>query len=324
MNGLGISTTLIVANRLSIVVTAKKIYDYLKINDISIVHSHLLNSDLIAAILKMLFYPKLILISTKHGYQEKILQQYEPGKPIHLKGLYYYITRFTLKKIDYNITISKGMSDFFVNLNITKIRYPFIYHGVNIEDFEKDLYLPDCRKANVQIIIVGRIELFKGHYFIIEALPEIIKFFPTLKLLVLGEGSEKGNCIAQVASLGLQEHVEFLGFQPHPYSYISNSDVIILPSHFEPFGLVYIESFALKTPVIAFDTAAGNEIIKNNETGILVPMNDTKSLAQKTIYLLEHPEERKKIAENAYNRFLSYYTTERMVDETAAWYHSLM
>jgi 1,4-alpha-glucan branching enzyme len=140
---------------------------------------------------------------------------------------------------------------------------------------------------------------------------------------VLGEGSEKNNCIEKVKKLGLQKNVEFLGFKPHPYSYISHSDVIIVPSLFEPFGLVYIEAFALKTPVVAFDTAAGNEIIVNNETGLLVEKGDSKALAEKIIYLLENPRERNKIAERAYGKYITSFTTEVMVKNTADWYKSL-
>ncbi|MGB4845497.1 MAG: glycosyltransferase family 4 protein [Ferruginibacter sp.] len=323
MNELGVKTTLLTASRPAIVFTAKKINSYLKANNIHIVHSHLLNTDLIAAVLKMLFYPKLFLISTKHGYQEKILQQNEPGKKFRPNDLYYHITRFTLSKIDQNLSVSNGISELFVNLNFTKTKYPFIHHGIAIEEFDREAMRPSCRKGNPQLIIVGRIELFKGHHFLIDALPEVVKAFPATKLLVLGEGSEKNNCIEKITRLGLQEHVEFLGFQPHPYSFIAHSDVIILPSLFEPFGLVYIEAFALKTAVVAFNTAAGNEIMQNNETALLVDKGDSKALAEKIIYLLSNVEERKRITENAYAKYKSSFTTEIMIKNTANWYLSL-
>ena len=320
---LGIKTTLIVNSRLFIIHTAWKINRYIRANNIHIVHSHLLNSDLIAAILKSLFYRKVFLISTKHGYQEKILQQYEPGKYIHLSDLYYYVTRYTLSKIDKNIAVSNAIAELFFNLKLSKTFFPFIHHGITVEDFNAADYLDECRKAEQQLVIVGRIELFKGHRFLIEALPAVIAVFPNTKLLVLGEGSEKNNCIAQIEKLGLRHHVEFLGFKLHPYSYIANSDVVILPSLFEPFGLVYIEAFALKIPVVAFDTAAGNEIMENNETALLVHKGDSKALAEKIIYLLKDTGERKKISDNAFNKYKNCYTSEVMVKNTADWYISL-
>ncbi|MBK7124096.1 MAG: glycosyltransferase [Chitinophagaceae bacterium] len=146
-------------------------------------------------------------------------------------------------------------------------------------------------------------------------IPGFTLFLPGTKLLVLGEGSEKDNCMQQVARLGLQNHVAFLGFKTHPYSYISHSDVIILPSLFEPFGLVYIEALALKVPVVAFNTPAANEIIENNETGLLVDKGDHKALAEKIIYLLSNPAERNNIAERAYAKYKSHFTTGVMIQK---------
>src|SRR4029077_10988312 len=109
-----------------------------------------------------------------------------------------------------------------------------------------------------------------------------------------------------------------------PGTYTWQCQLMILPSLFESFGLVYIESFALKIPVVAFDVEAGNQIIEDNETGILVTTKDSNELAEKIIYLLESPEERKRIIENAYAKYITYYNVERMAKETAEWYHSVL
>ena len=323
LNSLGVRTTLLVANRLSIFLTAQKIINYLKDRNIGIVHTHLLNSDLIASVLKSFFNPSIFLISTKHGYQETILQQYEPGRTYRPNDLYYYITKYTLRKIDKNIAVSNGIAELYVNLNLAKTKYPFIHHGITIKEFNRDVNRGEYRKADPQLIIVGRIELFKGHRFVIEGLPLVLEEFPTAKLLVLGEGSEKNNCMEIVVEMGLQAHVEFLGFKPDPYSYISNSDVIILPSLFEPFGLVYIEAFALRTPVVAFNTPAGNEIMTDKETALLVDKSDSRALAEKIIYLLKNPEEKNKITERAYTKYKTSFASEVMIKKTADWYLSL-
>ncbi|MBK9533330.1 MAG: glycosyltransferase [Chitinophagaceae bacterium] len=323
LNDLGVKTTLLQTSRAEILFTAKKVNRYLKEHNIHILHAHLFNSDLIAALVKSFFYPGLYLISSKHGYQEKLLQQYEAGMQLRPNDLYYHITKYTLRKIDQNLAVSNGIAELFVNIGLAKTKYPYIHHGISVEAFDKEAYRDECKKADPQLIIVGRLELFKGHRFLIDALPDVIEAFPGTKLLVLGEGSEKDNCMQQVARLGLQNHVAFLGFKTHPYSYISHSDVIILPSLFEPFGLVYIEALALKVPVVAFNTPAANEIIENNETGLLVDKGDHKALAEKIIYLLSNPAERNNIAERAYAKYKSHFTTGVMIQKTAEWYLSL-
>lgn len=319
----GVAASLIVANRLSIFNTAKKINNYLKQNEIRIVHSHLVNSDLIATVLKTFFYPGLYLISSKHGYKEQVMLQYQPGIKINKKDLYYYFTKLTLKKINQNLAVSHAIADMFINLGFTKEKYPVIHHGVNIEPFDKEKYTNTCRLANPQLIIVGRIEIMKGHYYLLEALQEVVKHFPEIQLLVLGEGSEKINLQKKAAAMGLQKHIQFMGFIPHPYSYISHSDIVVLPSLFEPFGLVYIEAFALQKAVVAFDTPAGNEIMENEKTALLAAKGDSAQLAQKIIYLLSHPEERKKIETSAYEKYTSSFTREIMIENTANWYHRL-
>ena len=323
LNTLGVKTTLIIANKSSVIGTAKKINRYIKETNINIVHTHLLISDLIAAVLKTLFNRQVYLISTKHGYREKFLQQYEPGKEYRPNDYYYFITKFILRKIDTNVAVSKGIADLYLNLGLTKTAYPFIHHGIKIETFDKGSYKAECRLTNPQLIIVGRIELIKGHHFLIDALPLVLKSFPGTRLLILGEGSEKANCMKLVKSAGLQNHVEFLGFVTNPYDYIRNSDMIIQPSFFESFGLVFIEAFALKTPVVAFDVPAGNEIMVNEETAILVNKGDSKALAEAIIYLLNNPGIGKELAKKAYEAYQQNFTTEVMVKKMADWYTSL-
>ena len=320
MEKLGIKTTCLSAGRPGFLRAAWKISGYLKKNKIDIIHSHLFNADLIAALIKQFFYKKIFIFSTKHGYSEKVLNEYTESTRKVKHDLYYRVTRYALGKIDRNISISDGISNLYMNLGFARERYPVISHGINIDPLPQKNADEPYRQSPNQLIIVGRLEEFKGHHYLLEAMPEMTKQIPDLKLLVLGEGSRTTQLQEQVNRLELQEHVSFLGFCKDPYSYMTNSDVIIMPSSFEPFGLVFIESFALRVPVVAFDAPAGNEIISDNETGMLVPRNDSVKLASTIIHLLQQPAERERISANAYLRFIEYYNTARMCRDTAAFY----
>lgn len=322
MEKLGIRTTCLSAGRTGFIRAAWKISRYLKNNSIRIVHSHLFNADLIAALVKQFFYKKLFIFSTKHGYSEKVLNEYTEATRQTPHDLYYRITRYALGRIDRNISISNGISELYMNLGFTKDRYPVISHGINIHPLPQKNADEPYRQSPNQLIIVGRLEAFKGHHYLLEALPEITRQVPDLKLLVLGEGSKADELKQLVNRLQMQEHVSFLGFCADPYSYMTNSDVIIMPSSFEPFGLVFIESFALRVPVVAFDAPAGNEILSHNETGILVPRNDHVKLAENIIGLLRQPGERERLSANAYLRFIEFYNTARMCRDTAAFYRA--
>ena len=323
VNDLGIKTTLIVAEKQGILKTAKRVNNYLKEEKINILHTHLFHADLMAAVLKTFFNKNILIISTKHGYQEKVLQQYDPINYKKPNDLYYHITKYILRKIDINIAVSKAMADLYFNLGMCKTHFPYIHHGINFPEFDKLPPGESFRKATPQLITVGRIEIIKGHHFLIDAMPAILAAFPQTKLLILGDGTEKANCEKQVTDTNLQNNVEFMGFVQQPYQYINNSDIVIQPSFFESFGLVFIEGLALKTPIVAFDVPAGNEILENDKTALLVSKGDSKALAEKIIYLLQNPDVAKQIAENAYEKYKNEFTTEAMVKKMAAWYKSL-
>jgi len=317
----GIPTTLLPAGRLRLFKILRFINGYLKTNKIGVIHSHLVNTDLMVSLLKQFFNRKVFIISTKHGYDESVLNIYTPGDRKTKHGLYFYITKYTLKWIDRNIAISKGMADLFYNLGITNEHFPVIHHGIDVGAAAPANAA--FRKAPQQLVIAGRMEIMKGHQYLVEAMALVCRQYPSCVLLVLGEGSLKDKLKEQCAALGIAANVQFLGFQPDPYSYISNSDVIVLPSLFEPFGLVYIEAHALKIPVVAFDTPAANELMQNMNTGLLVEKFNSAQLAEKITGLLSDPAERERIAGNAYLQYLEKFTAATMIKNTAEWYRSL-
>jgi glycosyltransferase involved in cell wall biosynthesis len=320
MNEKGVKTGLLPANsKISVLFAAKKIFKYLKENQIKVIHSHLFSADLIAVIIKKLYFKKLVILSTKHGYQETFLLQYGMGRRKIRYNPYYFISKAVITNIDHNITVSKTLSDLYQFLKIGKTNMKAISHGINpvLPQKHKEL------EGTPKIITVGRLSEIKGHAYLFKAMPEIILKFPELKLYILGVGPFKEKLQNLAKDLNILNHIEFVGFA-NPAEYIPDCHVMVLPTFFESFGLVFTESFALKIPVITFDTEAGNQIIDNNETGILVGKENITELTEKIIFLLQSPEERERISENAYKAFKKYYNAERMAKETAEWYHSVL
>lgn len=320
LNESGVETVLITGSQIKFLSTAKKINKYLLENNITYLHAHLFNSDILAVLTKKMYNRKIKLLSTKHGYQEKYFHNYAEKNGKIDYNFYYFISKYINRNIDYQFTVSKAMSELYYKLKLTTDKIPYIHHGVDLQ--HPGISQAFKLSAN-QLIIVGRIEKIKGHGYLLKAMPAVIKRFPDVKLLVLGNGTEIENLKMQAESLGISGHLNFMGFQPDPSKYIAASDIMISASFYESFGLIYIEAMALKTPVIAFDVPACNEILKNGETGILVPLYDSGTLAEKIIHLLLNPEERKRIADNAHTEYISGFTKSRMVAETVAWYKSI-
>ncbi len=319
MEELGVPTHVLVAAKSNFLGAAKKIHQLCEREKIDVIHSHLINADILAVLVKKLFNRKMVLVSTKHGYEEDIQRDYEPDNFTIKRNFYYHISRYLIRNIDHNIAVSNGLAELYYNLKLSDKKFPVIPHGIDVPDRQRNKRVKE-KEDDYQLIIVGRLEKIKGHEFLIKALPKVIARCPSTRLIVLGEGSCGESLQQQIKDLDLTHRVQFLGFQPDPYSYIVQSDVVVLPSLFEAFGLVFIESFALGVPVVAFDTPAGNEIMTNNETALLVEKRNVDELAEKIIYLLLHPEERSALGQRAYEVYCSRFTKEKMIDNTVKWY----
>jgi len=324
LNNKGVSALLLNGTIKNFLSVARSISKYLASNEIKYLHAHLFKSDMLAVIVKKLFNRKIVLLSTKHGYEEKYCSNYHRYNGRIHYNLYYFISKYLLANIDKQVAVSKAMSDLYYQLKLTDYRLPFVHHGININALQQADDKTQYRFGNQQLLILGRIEEVKGHTYLFNALPEVVKIFPEVKLLIIGNGAQQPQLQNQAAALGIEKNILFLGFQPNPYPFMENSDMMVSPSLYESFGLVFIEAYAIKLPVIAFDAPAANEIISNNETGLLVPVYDGSKLAEKIIWLLQNPAERKRLADAAYEKYINYFNTNRMVKETADWYRSVV
>ena len=126
----------------------------------------------------------------------------------------------------------------------------------------------EFRRSSKQIFMAGRLVGFKGHRLLLEVMPQVVEQFGSdVKLLIAGTGELKADLKKQVSRLGIEEHIEFLGYSKDVGAYMANSDVIMVPSISEGFGVVFLEAFSAKTPVIAWDVPAGNELMEHQESG---------------------------------------------------------
>lgn len=326
MENLDIPITVLEYSKTGFFSAAKEIAAYTKHHHIEFLHSHLINSDVLAVLVKKFYNRNITLISTKHGYNEKILQKITDVNnlgTLKYRAMlmpYYFIAWLTLKLIPYNFAVSKAMAVFYKNIGFTKTVMPFIHHGVSVNVNNN---LDKQELGSPMLLIIGRLESYKGHQYLLKAMPYIISHFPKCKLIVLGEGKERNNLEALAHELGITNNIAFMGFNTNPYSYIKAADVVVTPSLFEPFGLVFIEAIALAKPVVAFDVPAGNEILTNGVTGLLVPRCNINLLAETITGLLQNQSLRETIGTAAYEHFLKNFTTNAMVQNTALYYKKL-
>jgi colanic acid/amylovoran biosynthesis glycosyltransferase len=156
-----------------------------------------------------------------------------------------------------------------------------------------------------RVASVSRLHASKGHDVLLRALAQVVgrlhgisKATPRITLTLIGDGPERKALEALTQELRLNDHVTFKGSlgEDAVIEELRQADAFILASHSEPLGVVYMEAMSLGLPTVG--TAAGgvSEIMEDGVTGWLVPPKDPAALAEKILWLMEHPEAREAVA----------------------------
>ena len=130
---------------------------------------------------------------------------------------------------------------------------------------------------------------------------KILKKVPA-KLLMVGDGPDRVNCEQLCRELGICEHVRFLGKQEAVEEILSVSDLFMMPSESESFGLAALEAMACKVPVISSNTGGLPELSINGVTGFMSNVGDVEDMAANAVYILEDDNRLNQFKENALNR----------------------
>lgn len=291
-----------------------------------IVHTHLIHADFHLALIKEFFGLKPVLVSTKHGYDNAFTSKFGFDASKQKNSSYFLISKWSEKRMDASFTISNGLRDFFIKTGLAQAsKMKLIHYGFDLRENYLLKNNPEFKEAPRQILIAGRLIPFKGHRFLIHAMVKIKqRFGKDARLLIAGSGDLEHDLKKLVNDHGLNECVQFLGYSKQVGTYMANSDVVVVPSISEGFGVVFLEAFSAKTPVVAWNVPAGNELMDHKKTGYLVEPYNIEMLSDQLIKILETPEEQRKIVANAYLKLKEYFNLDRMVSETLDFYNSVL
>lgn len=221
---------------------------------------------------------------------------------------------------DFTVTVSKGMKksmENYLGLNGDKIKV--IYNSIDINSIKKmTKEIPShswFKEKKFPILIsIGRLTKQKAYIDLLRAFTTVKKNI-LCKLIIIGVGEDLENLRNLSKRLEISEDVDFIGFQKNPFAFISYSDVFILSSHWETFGIVLIEAMACGIPVISTRCPYGpEEIIIDRVNGLLVPVGNIKIMSEAISRLLDDRELRDYLAEGGMKRAKDF-GVEKMVKE---------
>ncbi len=174
------------------------------------------------------------------------------------------------------------------------------------------------------VLLVGRLVYEKGFQFALEALPRIIERLPDTRFVVAGSGTHEEELRRQASELGLMEHGTFVGWIGDDvlHSLYAIADVCVVPSIYEPFGLVALEAMASSCPCIVADTGGLREVVPHDEVGLRFRARDPESLAEMTIRMLEDAQLCRRLTAEAFNHLRSFDWGD-VAERTAELYEEL-
>jgi glycosyltransferase involved in cell wall biosynthesis len=170
------------------------------------------------------------------------------------------------------------------------------------------------------VLFVGRLAAVKGVSLLLEAFARIRAAYPDARLTLVGDGPERAALQAQAAALGLSETAHFAGYrsQEEVAALLSEADMLVLPSFAEGLPVVLMEALASRIPVIATPIAGVSELVRDGETGLLVPPGDVKGLATALDRLLSDPELCRRLGEAGRAAVLERHDVAREAEKLLA------
>ena len=177
-----------------------------------------------------------------------------------------------------------------------------VYPGTDLARFDPGALPP--RKAARQALglpvegpligFFGRLQRWKGVSVLVDAMPPVLESFPSAHCVIVGgkhdlEPNYPSELQRQIGALGLARHVTLAGFQSDVPTWMQATDVIVLPSENEPFGITVIEAMAMGKPVVAGDSGGPREIVTSGVDGVLVPHDNANAVARAILEYLRQP-----------------------------------
>ena len=176
----------------------------------------------------------------------------------------------------------------------------------------------------VVMTTIARLHPQKGHSFLIEAIPQIVKCIPNVRFLFIGEGALRAELERHAARVEATDLIRFAGVRQDIPQLLAISDLFVLPSLWEGLPNVVLEAMAAGVPVVATDVDGSAELIIDGKTGMLVPSKQPDALATTIIQLWQDEPRRKHITAAAAQQVEQSFSSQRNVTAYETLYQTLV
>jgi N-acetyl-alpha-D-glucosaminyl L-malate synthase BshA len=270
--------------------------------NLDIVHAHYAVPNAASAYLaKKICNDTAKLVTTLHGTDSYLVGRHPSYKAV---------TQFSIQHSDALTAVSEYLKD------RTLTEFDISRELVVIPNFTDPQRFRRLEKKDEQKIISH-----SSNFRAIKRIPDIIQVFKILsekvdcKLTLIGNGPEQPKAKSMVKNLGLSKRVEFLGNVKNVQEILGKSDLFLLPSEDESFGLAALEAMSCEIPVVASNVGGLRELISHGADGYLVDVGDVEALATYSLSILQNPKQQEKFGRNARRKVLRMYTPDKIMPQ---------
>jgi glycosyltransferase involved in cell wall biosynthesis len=277
-----------------------RVLGYLLRHRPTILHTHLVHADAYGQLAGIVAGIP-VRLSTKHGFNE-----FRESRAFALGD------RFLAGIADRQISISRGLARYLVDTE-----------GFRPSDFEIVHYglaplgpATPYAGTTTRFLCIGRLIPIKGHIVLFRAFKAALEQEPDLQLDIAGRGPLDHGLKAFARELGIADRVHFLGQVVPPQKAIEQAAVVVVPSLGEGFGMVALEAMERGRPVIAASIGGLEDLVREGETGLLVPPGDAESLTGAMLALANDPARAAAMGAAGRARAIERFPEDRCTERT--------
>lgn len=221
--------------------------------------------------------------------------------------------------------------DMISNRSIDANKVITIQYGVDLNLYKPahthtDLTIRQSLKVESETVLIGVVARFtdqKGHTYLLDAMPDIIKKAPNVIFVFLGDGPLKEDIQSKAEALGVVGHIRYPGFVNNVAEWLTTFDLFVLPSLYEGLPNALLEAMAASNPVVATAVDGSVEAVVDGETGYLVPSREPQPLKERILDCVLDREKMKKMGAAGRKRVEDYFSLGKQVEQFHELYQKL-
>jgi glycosyltransferase involved in cell wall biosynthesis len=237
--------------------------------------------------------------------------------------------RRTQPLVTHNVCVSEAVARFSsLTGGLSSAKVSVIPNGVDFARFQQavplkrtDLGIPDAAPL---LVGVGRLDPQKGWETLIDALPAVWSEVPETRLLIAGDGPERSALQSRIETVDPRARIRLLGYRDDVPRLLKTANLLVAPSRWEGLPNAVLEAMAAGCPIVASSAEGVTELLTHDRHGLVVPIGDTRALAEAILRLVTKPDEAKRLGAAAAERARLEFTWDRVASAYEDLYRRLL